>query len=154
MIEKIIISFDEKANNEIINLIIENLVIFASNINSLCIIKKLIIITKDYETRKKILEKIINNLDNLIQNAHGNYSIQVALEINDCFYSNAIINEITGKFHKYSLLKYSSNVVERCLEYGGDIVVYRFIEEICQKNKVLGNKYFNLILTLKDFFFL
>lgn len=77
-------------------------------------------------------------MDNLIQNAHGNYSIQVALEVCEGFYSEPIISELSGKFHKYSLLKYSSNVVERCLEIGGEVTVNRFIEEICQKNKVLG----------------
>jgi hypothetical protein len=54
---------------------------------------------KNYEIRKKILEKILSNLDNLIQNVHGNYSIQVALELCDGFYSMPIINEICGKFH-------------------------------------------------------
>ena len=138
VIEKLILCFDEMNNREIIEYIIENFVAFANNINSLCIVKKLIIISKNYEIRRKILEKIINNLDKLIQNAHGNYSIQVALEISDGFYAQPIINEISGRYHKYSLLKYSSNVVERCLEIGGEMVVNRFIEEICQKNKVLG----------------
>lgn len=118
---------------------------FANNINSLCIIKKLIVISKNYEIRKKILDKIISNLDNLIQNAHGNYSIQVALEMCDGFYSMPIINEISGKYHKYSLLKYSSNVIERCLEIGGESTVNRFIEEMCQKNKVLGKRKYNCL---------
>jgi len=110
----------------------------------LCIVKKIILNAKNTELRKKVLDNLLVNMDYLIQNSHGNYAVQVALDVSDGFFLIPIINELQGKLHKYSLLKFSSNVVEKCLELGGENAVNKFIEEICQKNKVLG-KLKNLI---------
>jgi len=91
--------------------------------------------------RKRILDKIIESISQIIQNAHGNYSIQVAIEVFDGFYAKAIIEEFIGKFYMLSMQKYSSNVIEKSLEKGGDVIVSKFIEEVCQKNKVMGNNF-------------
>jgi hypothetical protein len=39
--------------------------------------------------------------------------------------------------------KYSSTVVEKCLEKGGDPFLANFIEELSLNNKVSGNEIFN-----------
>ncbi len=130
--------FDENTIVQIYNYVIDDFVILANNINSLCVVKKVIICAKSPGMRKKILDKIIESMDQIIQNAHGNYSIQVALEVFDGYYSKPIIQQFIGKFYQLSLLKYSSNVIEKSLEKGGDVIVSKFIEEVCQKTKVMG----------------
>ena len=94
---------------------------------------------KNPALRKRILDKIIESLDANIQNPQGNYSIHVALEVYDGYYTKAITQEFYNKFYNLSMYKYSSNVIEKCLEKGGDVTVSKFIEEVCQKSKVLGN---------------
>lgn len=34
--------------------------------------------------------------------------------------------------------KYSSNVIEKCLEKGNDYILFKFIEEISQSTRIIG----------------
>jgi hypothetical protein len=34
--------------------------------------------------------------------------------------------------------KYSSNVIEKCIESGDEYIVGKFVEEVCNNNKVIG----------------
>lgn len=135
-----VLCFDESIVIDIYNYVLENFVVLANNINSLCVVKKVIICAKSPVMRKRILDKIIECTDQIIQNAHGNYAIQVAIEVFDGFYAKPIIQQFIGRFYALSLQKYSSNVIEKSLEKGGDVIVSKFIEEVCQKNKVMGKQ--------------
>lgn len=60
-----------------------------------------------------------------------------------------IVKLFLNKFAKFSILKYSSNVVEKCLERGGEGMVNIFIEEIisnCKLILLLKNNYGNYVL--------
>jgi len=133
-----ILCFDENIITDIFNYVLENFITLANNINSLCVVKKVIICAKSPVMRKKILDKIIESMDKIIHHQHGNYSIQVSIEVFDGYYTKSIIQELIGKFYTLSLQKYSSNVIEKALEKGGDVIVSKFIEEVCQKTKVMG----------------
>jgi hypothetical protein len=78
----------------------------------------------------------------LVCSCYGNYTIQTILEYwgnSDC---EPISNVISKHLHCFSLQKYSSNVVEKFLERQGESAVTVFINEICQKTKLLGKVYF------------
>lgn len=137
-----IICFDESILTEVYDYVLDNFIPLANNINSLCVVKKIIICSRIPQTRKKILDKILDSMEQIIHNAHGNYAIQVAIDAYHGFYAKPIIQTFVGKFYSLSLQKYSSNVIEKSLEKGGDAIVSKFIEEVCQKTKVMGR--FNL----------
>jgi len=134
-----ILCFDESILTEVYDYVLNNFVLLANNINSLCVVKKIIICSRIPQTRKRILDKILESIDILIHNANGNYAIQVAIDAYHGFYSKPIIQTFENKFYSLSLQKYSSNVIEKSLEKGGDVTVSKFIEEVCQKTKVMGN---------------
>jgi len=50
-----------------------------------------------------------------------------------------ILNKFIGKFYVLSMQKYSSNVVEKCLEKGNEYMIQKFVDEICTLNRALGN---------------
>lgn len=133
-----ILCFDETILSEVYDYVLDNFVLLANNINSLCVVKKVILCSRIPQTRKKILDKILESMDQIIQNAHGNYAIQVAIDAYHGFYTKPIIQTFVNKFYTLSLQKYSSNVIEKSLEKGGDAIVSKFIEEVCQKTKVMG----------------
>jgi pumilio RNA-binding family len=133
-----IICFSEESIKDIYSTILDNFITLANNSNGLCIIKKMITYAKKEETIKLIQKKIIDNIQNLITNSYGNYTIQTVFEIWNNEYSEPIVSQLFNNFHTLSLHKYSSNVVEKCLEKGGDLVLTKFIEEICHKSKLLG----------------
>lgn len=43
--------------------------------------------------------------------------------------------------------KFSSNVIEKCFEKGDDNIITKFIDEICQFSRIIGNFFiFNFIM--------
>ena len=74
----------------------------------------------------------------LISSCYGNYTIQTIIENWSGRDYEPITSLIYNQMHWLSLQKYSSNVVEKCLEIGGEGLVTMFINEICQKTKLMG----------------
>ena len=81
VIEKIITCFEEKYIEDYYNIIIDNIITLADNVNGLCVCKKIIYHVCNLKTMKRIREKLIENAIFLIQNVYGNYVIQMAIEV-------------------------------------------------------------------------
>lgn len=81
VLEKIITVFRENRINFLYHFLIENFVSLAINQNGLGLIKKTIIHSGLFATKKKIQKILMENFLFLIQNIYGNYSIQVAIEV-------------------------------------------------------------------------
>jgi len=144
-----IICFDEEIIGFIYELILQNFMCLANNINGLCLTKKIIIHAKNETTVARIQQKLVENCISLIQNSYGNYSIQTVLDSWDSYLVTPIIKQFFGKMSNLSMQKFSSNVVEKCLEKGGDMIINKFIEEIQYNNKVadlMKNNYGNYVV--------
>jgi len=137
VIEKMIILFNEDEITHIYNTIINNFMLLANNSNGLCVCKKIIIHALNIETIKRIQEQIAENAIVLVQNPYGNYAIQVAFENWTFDLVKPIIIQFFGKFYNLSMHKYSSNVIEKCIESGDEYIVGKFVEEVCNNNKVI-----------------
>lgn len=85
VIEKILSCFEEEIINDVYNIIIDNILTLADNVNGLCVCKKIIIHAKNPKTIKKIREKLTENVTFLVQNIYGNYVIQMAIEVKFSF---------------------------------------------------------------------
>lgn len=76
-----IIIYDEDDVSYLYRMIIDNYMLLANNVNGLCVCKKIIIHGQNIETLEAIREVLIQNALTLIQNAYGNYSIQIAFDV-------------------------------------------------------------------------
>lgn len=135
--EKVIICFDEESIKDIYELVINNFIFLACHCNGFCITKKIVSCCKSSQNLAILQKLLIENADMLIQNTHGSYSIQVALDTWDYELISPIINLFYNKFFTLSSQKYSSNIVEKCLERGGEGVMSKFMEEVCHKSRML-----------------
>ncbi len=138
VIEKIIINFDKEYLKEIFNFITENLIFLSKHVNGLCLVKRILIIeyeNNNYLTLKNIL---INKSLELIENPYGNYALQIVID----YWNNNDIYDICKQFFnrltEFSCMKYSSNVIERCIEKN-EKFLNGFILEICIKKNTIGN---------------
>ena len=52
----------------------------------------------------------------MIEDPFGNYLVQNVLKLKSELRNNQILNFIAGDFVRLSQLKFSSNVIEKCLE--------------------------------------
>lgn len=99
--------------------LIEEFKFTSSNSFGLCVIKKLLALCIKEEYAKfqpSILKEIVSACIELSQNPYGNYAVQITLETFDPLLCDSIIESLKGKLTQLSITKYSSNVVERCLE--------------------------------------
>ena len=59
---------------------------------------------------------IIENIDYLIEDAYGNYLVQNVIKLEDQERNDRILRQIAKDFIRLSQLKFSSNVIEKCLD--------------------------------------
>jgi len=149
VIEKMIICFDENLLDCLYELILNNFMSLANNVNGLCLTKKIIVHAKNETTIMRIQQKLVENCISLVQNTYGNYSIQTVFDSWDYQLVIPIMKQFFGKMSNLSMQKFSSNVVEKCLEKGGDVILSRFVEEIYYNNKIaelMKNSYGNYVV--------
>lgn len=149
VVEKMIICFEEDRISFVYDLALGNFMKLANNTNGLCIIKKVIIHAKNEETIKKLLQKLIDNSFSLIQNPFGNYAIQTAVDVWKEENIMPIIKQFFNKLSNLSMQKFSSNVVEKFLQKGGETIITKYIDEISINNRIVDlmkNNYGNYVV--------
>lgn len=120
--------------------------------------KKIIKFTEDYGTRRRIMRVIWKHTPQLVQDPYGNYVLQESLdnwhdtdpELHDdnekCFFANLFKN-IEGKIERLAIQKFSSNVIEKCLERSNEHYRRIFVKEILNGEPVavMKNSYGNYV---------
>ena len=148
VLEKIISCFEEEFTEFIFEYVGNNFLNLSNHINGICIVKKILSLTHKKEIHEK-LKKIINeNAFNLIQHSYGNYVIQIIIETWDINEILEILSNFHNKYSILSMLKYSSNVVERCIEKS-EIILKEYINEICSNGRIaeiMKNNFGNYVI--------
>ena len=143
VIERVMTTFDYRLLSSVSQSIIENFIYLANNPNGLCAVKQEIILEKNgkiFETLKQIIE--FNSLL-LIQNPYGNYALQAVAEHWETKDAEIIMSTFIGKLCSTFSQKYSSNMIEKCLEKSV-LFLQSFIREI------FSNSMSNLPILLKN----
>lgn len=97
------------------------------------------------EQTELILRSTLRNLIDLTQDAYGNYVVQYTLQPSlSRNYFLTVVNALLPHIIGFSLQKFSSNVVEKCLKMGDDEVKTQILNEIIPVE--------NLIKLLRDSF--
>ena len=148
VLEKMLSYFEDKFTQEIIDFVYNNFIDLAYNINGICIVKKLILMTHKKELHEKLKKKIYDNTLNLIVHQYGNYVIQVIMENWEENELKDIIDLCKNKYVFLSNQKFSSNAVERIIERNNENLEY-YINQICTDNnlsEVIKNNYGNYVI--------
>ena len=94
------------------------------------------------EEKDIVLKETYERINELCLDQYGNYVIQNIIEkIKD---NEKIYDGIQGKIFDYSIHKFASNVVEKCLSLGNKFQTQRIVNEIIEQD----NKTNNALLTL------
>ena len=97
---------------------------------------------------EKLKKLSYENAYNLIQHSCGNYVIQVIVEEWETKEIIEVISQFNGKYVNLSMQKYSSNVVERCIEKD-ELILGKYIKEICESDRiaeVMKNNFGNYVI--------
>jgi hypothetical protein len=130
----------------------------AKNSYGLAVMKIVIKFTESMDTRKRLMSVIAKHTSKLVMDPYGNYVLQESLDNwgdtdsknkDDpvtCFFAG-VFNHIIGKINKLAVQKFSSNVIEKCLEKANDHHRRIFILEIINGDPIaiMKNSYGNYV---------
>lgn len=148
VLEKIICCFEDEFTGFIYDYVSNNFLQLTNNINGICVVKKILTLTHKKELHEKLKKMSFENALSLIQHPYGNHVIQVIFENWEDSEVKLIASQFKGKFVFLSMQKYSSNVVERCIEKS-ECLLEEYINEICNSDRiaeVMKNNFGNYVI--------
>ena len=148
VIEKILSCFEEEYISFIYDYISQNILKLAYNANGICLVKKIITFTHKTKIHEQIKNIVEENSMELIKHPYGNYVIQVLVDSWDLNEVKEILKLYDKQFTSLSMDKYSSNVMERCIEKS-DEILSQYINEVCESGKifeVMKNNFGNYVI--------
>jgi hypothetical protein len=80
----------------------------------------------------RIVEKALD----LMQDAYGNYVVQYVLDVCSDEEAAAVCESVAGRVSQLAVQKFSSNVMEKCLEKANDRVQELYLRELSHPDKV------------------
>ena len=92
----------------------------------------------EIERAKSTIAIMAKNAMTLAQNPYGNYTIQLALDFFHPAQYEILLESFRGKLAQLSLLKFSSNVVEKCLIKSEGKRRSDFLKELYATDKLLS----------------
>jgi hypothetical protein len=149
VMQKIIAIVDEKDREYLNTVVLDNILKLVYDANGICVIKKLINGNKDPIIKQRILSIIQKNCLDIIQNAFGNYIIQHVLDEWGPVVCKDVIVMIHTNIISLSMQKFSSNVVERCMDIIDKETRSLWVKDLFNFLKIsslLKNKYGNFVL--------
>lgn len=149
IIQKVITSFTEANRQFVFDEIKEDFLSVSKTSHGLCVIKKLVANTTFQVNRDSMVEFISQNAIELIQDPYGNYAVQEIMDKWKDQNFTSLYNKVKGKIAQLSIQKFSSNVVEKCLEMSdpeqrADII--RHIAKIDKLVSVMRNSFGNYVV--------
>jgi hypothetical protein len=134
IVNTIITCFQHSKIKFIIDYILENLIKIATNVNGICVLKKLLLTTNDYNIKKLLISKFSDQWLFIIKDTYGNYAFQTLIETWDIELIDDIIKNICDNIVNLSVQRYSSCVVEKCLQYLDEARLIDMIEKVFNKS--------------------
>ncbi|GMI05706.1 hypothetical protein TrVE_jg12859 [Triparma verrucosa] len=86
--------------------------------------------------RSNLVAKIVEKALELMQDAYGNYVVQYVLDVCSEEEASAVCESVTGRVGMLAIQKFSSNVMEKCLEKANDKTQEAYLRELSHPEKI------------------
>jgi hypothetical protein len=86
--------------------------------------------------RSNLVRRIVEKALDLMQDAYGNYVVQYVLDVCGDEEAAAVCESVIGKVGLLAIQKFSSNVMEKCLERSSDWVQDDYLKELSMPDKI------------------
>ncbi|OVA16403.1 zinc finger protein [Macleaya cordata] len=120
----------------------------ATDRHGCCVLQKCLS-NSDFEQKRHLILEITSNALVLSQDPFGNYVVQFILELQIPWATADALDQLDGNYGNLSMQKYSSNVVEKCLKFGGEERRPRIIKELIHNScldQILLHPYGNYVI--------
>ena len=88
------------------------------------------------DARSHLVDRIVEKALELMQDAYGNYVIQYVLDVCGDNDVHVVCESVVGRVNSLAIQKFSSNVVEKCLERCTDEVREQYLDELSDSDRI------------------
>ncbi|OMJ90143.1 hypothetical protein SteCoe_7534 [Stentor coeruleus] len=148
VIQRCVNSLKCPQNQFIFDIAGNHIVEIATDRHGCCVLQRCIHAASEKQ-KEELVEKIIEKAVELVQDAYGNYVVQYVIDLNSYSVNAKLAYIFMNSIQQLATQKFSSNVIEKCLQQNKEDVQQEMIAEIGKVeniSKMIGNQYANYVV--------
>ncbi|GKY93195.1 hypothetical protein MPSEU_001092100 [Mayamaea pseudoterrestris] len=135
VIQRILLKFGPKHTRFVFDAVAANVGDVARHRHGCCVIQRCLD-SPSGEARSMLILRIVEFSLELMQDAYGNYVVQYVLDVCPDEDVHAVCESVVGKVNVLAVQKFSSNVMEKCLERCSDRVREQYLHEMSDPERI------------------
>merc|ERR1712195_76455 len=135
VIQRILLKLGHKHSKFVFDAVAESVGDVARHRHGCCVIQRCLD-SPPGPARSNLVCRIVDKSLELMQDAYGNYVVQYVLDVCSDEDVHAVCESVTGKVNILAIQKFSSNVMEKCLERCSDRVKELYMQELSNAERV------------------
>lgn len=135
VIQRFLTACSPALNQFIYDSVCSNVVAVATNRHGCCVLQRCIDSASEYQ-REALVTCIVDSAVELVQDAYGNYAVQYILDLNLPQVNARLGLIFTQQIVSLSEQKFSSNVIEKCLQQNQPDIQEAMIREIAKSRNI------------------
>ena len=145
VIQKCLHTYPPDHNQFVFDVACRDMAQLATHRHGCCVLQRCIDVAAPLQ-KAAVIDKVIENTVELVQDAFGNYVVQYVLDMNDHEVNGRLAKIFIDHMRELSIQKFSSNVIEKCIQQNSPKVQLSMIQEICKRENIaimIGDQYAN-----------
>lgn len=122
----------DKMEEFIVSELIGNLRGLARDQYGICLLNKAIVLCKDEDLKAQVVDILTQDLLKIVQNPYGNYAVSTVVDSWDEATVEPIMDKLKEHFAQLAIQKFSSNVIEKCVERADEAEMRTFFQVLLQ----------------------
>lgn len=135
VIQRILLKLDPRHSKFVFDAVAASVGDVARHRHGCCVIQRCLDSPQN-ESRSNLVLRIVDKSLELMQDAYGNYVVQYVLDVCSDDDVQAVCESVAGKVNLLAVQKFSSNVMEKCLERCAERVKAMYLAEMSDPEKI------------------
>jgi hypothetical protein len=135
VIQRILLKLGHKHSKFVFDAVAESVGDVARHRHGCCVIQRCLDSPRT-EARSNLVDRIVKKSLELMQDAYGNYVVQYVLDVCADDHVQAVCESVVGRVNLLAIQKFSSNVMEKCLERCSDRVKELYVQEMSDPDRI------------------
>lgn len=135
VIQRILLKLGPKHSKFVFDAVAASVGDVARHRHGCCVIQRCLD-SPDSESRSHLVHRIVDKSLELMQDAYGNYVVQYVLDVCSDSDVHLVCESVVGKVCLLAIQKFSSNVMEKCLERCTDSVKEMYLQELSDQERI------------------
>jgi len=135
VIQRILQKFPHEYSKFIFDAVANSVGDVARHRHGCCVIQRCLDSPSSF-ARSNLVKRIVEKALDLMQDAFGNYVVQYVLDVCSDDEASAVCESVVGRVGLLAIQKFSSNVMEKCLDRSSDWVKELYLRELSDPDKI------------------